>query len=65
VSLQEASPNASNSVQEASDLVNKGTDLYFEGKKDEAIRAYDEAVKIDPSMAGAYYSKGVAYCSGT
>jgi len=39
---------------------NKGVALYNEGKYDEAIQAYDEAIRLDPEMAMAWYNKGNA-----
>jgi len=39
---------------------NKGNDLYNQGRYDEAIKAYDEAIKLDPNYANAWTSKGAA-----
>lgn len=55
-------PSPSDSGEEARQLVNKGTDLSFEGKYYEALDAFDEAIKLQPSNAGAYYSRGTALC---
>ena len=32
-----------------------------EGKLDQAIADFDEAIHLDPTSAEAYYSRGVAY----
>jgi tetratricopeptide (TPR) repeat protein len=47
-------------VQLPGDWDNKGNALYEQGKYDEAIKAYDEAIKLDPNDANAWYNKGVA-----
>ena len=39
---------------------NKGVALYLLGKYDEAIQAYDEAIRLDPEMAMAWNNKGWA-----
>jgi tetratricopeptide (TPR) repeat protein len=39
---------------------NKGFALSCLGEYDEAIKAYDEAIGLDPNLAGAWYNKGVA-----
>ena len=46
--------------QTAEDWLNKGDALYKDGKCDEAIKAYDEAIRRDPDFADAWYKKGVA-----
>lgn len=46
--------------QTAKDWYHKGTSLYDQGKLDEAIKAYDEAIRLDPNLANAWYKKGVA-----
>ena len=46
--------------QTAEDWLNKGVALYSESKYDEAIKAYDEAIRLDPDFADAWYKKGVA-----
>lgn len=38
----------------------KGYDLYLAGSHDEAIKCYDEALKLDPSNAYAWKYKGDA-----
>ena len=44
----------------AKDWFNKGV-VYFENNKfEEAIMAYNEAIKIDPSLAEAFTNKGNA-----
>jgi tetratricopeptide (TPR) repeat protein len=44
----------------ATDWINKGHDLYMQGKYDEAIKAYDEAIKLDPKYDAAWNNKGIA-----
>ena len=39
---------------------NKGSALYFLGKYDEAIKCYDESIKIDPSNPVVWNNKGLA-----
>ena len=38
----------------------KGLLLVIQGKYDEAIKAFDEAIRLDPNLAGAWNNKGVA-----
>jgi tetratricopeptide (TPR) repeat protein len=59
---ESSSPTASDSGGDARELVNRGFELYQEGKKEEALKAYDEAIQIMPTDADAYYSKGVTLC---
>jgi tetratricopeptide (TPR) repeat protein len=39
---------------------NKGFALHSLGRYDEAIKAYDEAIRLDPNLAGAWNNKGSA-----
>ena len=39
---------------------NKGIALDSQGKYDEAIKAYDEAIRLDPNYADAWNNKGIA-----
>lgn len=39
---------------------NKGNALASQGKYDEAIKAFDEAIKLDPSFTRAWFNKGNA-----
>jgi tetratricopeptide (TPR) repeat protein len=50
--------------QTAEDWFNQGIALADQGKYYEAINAYDEAIRLDPNLAGVWYYKGNAlYCS--
>jgi tetratricopeptide (TPR) repeat protein len=44
----------------ALDWYNKGTALQDQGKFDEAVEAYDEAIRLDPKLALAWTNKGAA-----
>ncbi|MEI2761479.1 tetratricopeptide repeat protein [Methanothrix soehngenii] len=46
--------------QDANAWTIKGIALYDLGKYDEAIQAYDQAIRINPQFAEAWYNKGVA-----
>jgi len=48
------------SQQTAEEWYNKGVDLYDQGNYDEAIKCYDEAIKLNPQLAEAWSNKGVA-----
>ena len=39
---------------------NKGNALNYQGKYDEAIKAYEEAIRLDPNYVDAWYNKGIA-----
>jgi tetratricopeptide (TPR) repeat protein len=41
-------------------LNNNGFDLMNQGKYEDAIRAFDEAINIDPQLGKAWYNKGLA-----
>jgi tetratricopeptide (TPR) repeat protein len=47
--------------QEASAWNSEGASLVDQEKYKEAIKAYDEAIRIDPNYAEAWFNKGVAY----
>jgi tetratricopeptide (TPR) repeat protein len=46
--------------QTAENWFDKGTALSNHGKYDEAIKAYDEAIKLDPNYAAAWNDRGIA-----
>ena len=41
-------------------IADKGLALYNQGRYDEAIKAYDEAIRIDPELAVARSNKDIA-----
>ena len=45
--------------QTAEDWFNKGLALGEQGKYDEAMEAFDEAISLNPNYALAWYNKGV------
>lgn len=46
----------------ASDLLKQGTDAVSKGNFDQAIQYYEQAIKLDPSVAGqAYFRLGIGY----
>jgi len=47
-------------VQLPGDWNNKGSALGRQGKYDEAIKCFDEAIRLDPNRASAWYNKGTA-----
>jgi len=51
----------SEAVKSAEDWYNKGVALYYQGTYDEAIDAYDEAIKLNPNYAKAWYYKGLVF----
>ena len=40
--------------------IDKGIELYKQGKFEEAVKAFDKAIEIDPQNAGAWRNKGLA-----
>jgi len=46
---------------QAIDHYNKGVDLINEGKYDEAIVEYNQAIEIDQNFTQAYFGRGLAY----
>ena len=51
-----------NSPNSSINLYNKGVALVNLGKLDEAIKAYDKAIEINPQYADAWYNKGNILC---
>lgn len=44
------------------DLVNRGNEFFYQGKFEEAIRFYDEALALKPDYSEALFNKGTALC---
>jgi tetratricopeptide (TPR) repeat protein len=44
--------------QTAEDWFNKGSSLFDQDESDKAIEAYNEAIKLNPQYAEAWYEKG-------
>lgn len=53
-------PRGPTSITTAHDWYDKGRALADQGKYDEAIKAYDEAIKLDPNQVAFWSSKGDA-----
>lgn len=45
----------------AEELYDRGVDLFAEGKYDQAIAAYDEALGVDPGFVDALHGLAMAY----
>lgn len=45
----------------ASSWIEKGVELVIQGKYNEAIQAFNQAIQLDPTDAVAYNNRGVAY----
>ncbi len=43
------------------DYLNQGTDFYYKGKYDEALKAFNKAIELDSKNAKAWLSKGAAF----
>jgi len=41
--------------------VNRGEDFYYEGKYDDAIKEFDQAIQMNPNFIDAYYFRGNSY----
>ena len=39
----------------------RGNDYAFQGQHEKAIQDYDEAIRLNPQFADAYYNRGTAY----
>jgi tetratricopeptide (TPR) repeat protein len=39
----------------------EGTELYKQGRLDEAIEKYTEAIRVEPTFDFPYYRRGIAY----
>ena len=48
-------------AENALDYLNRGKDLYTEGKYDKAIQEFDRALAIDSGLFEGYFYRGVAY----
>jgi tetratricopeptide (TPR) repeat protein len=53
-------PSQSTTLITAEDWFNQGNALNRQGKLDEAIKAYDEAIRLDPKYVAAWGNKGNA-----
>lgn len=42
------------------DYINRGFDLYYKGKYEEALNAFDKVIEVRPDYANAWYYKGLA-----
>lgn len=51
-----------NPHSEATEFYIEGVDLYYMGKYEGAIQAYDKAIEINPEYAQAWSGKGDALC---
>jgi tetratricopeptide (TPR) repeat protein len=51
---------SSHCQQTSEDWNNKGNSLIAQSQYDEAIKAYDEAIRLDPGYATAWNNKGIA-----
>ncbi len=60
VALQDGEKTRDQGNQEADDWVNKGNALLDQNGYDEAIKCYNEAIKLNPNDAYAWYCKGNA-----
>lgn len=47
--------------QRSNDWFQKGLDLYYDGRYEQAISAFDQAYLIDPSMTSVYKLRGKSY----
>lgn len=45
----------------ARELLEKGKQLYLDDQDDEAVKAFEEAVKLDPDLAEAHFRLGLSY----
>nr|MDO8082567.1 tetratricopeptide repeat protein [Candidatus Freyarchaeota archaeon] len=48
--------------QKVKDLVNKGNEFFHQGKFEDAIHCYDEALALKPENSEALFNKGTALC---
>ena len=47
----------------AEERYNEAVELQLEGRVEEAVPTYDEAIRLDPHLAVAYYNRANAYLS--
>ena len=47
--------------QTAEEWYDRGVDLSMQGNYEEAIQAYDEAIKLNPNLAEPRYNKALLY----
>ena len=53
--------SACGGLSEAEEHHNAGADLQEQGRLEEAIAEYDEAIRLDPQYSAAYNNRGAAY----
>jgi len=54
-------PSGCGGLSDAEKHLNAGVNLQVEGRLEEAIAEYDEAIRLDPLLAQAYTNRGLAY----
>ena len=59
--LDEADPVEVLALSEAEQRYNRGVKFHRQGRLEEAIAEYDEAIRLDPQLALAYGSRAGAY----
>lgn len=46
-------------VQGPEDYLNKGTDFYYKGDYEKALKAFERSIELTPDFANAGYNKGI------